>query len=208
MDPDVVGLLGTATGTVFVSAALTKLLRRNSIGPFLEELGLSSAISNRLTRLVAASECLVGAGLVVGTFTLPAALVATAMTSFFCLLLGGAYLRGVRVSCGCFGPFDATGLPIISIFRAAALFALAVTVSISNAGASLMTYPFFLRSPWFWLIGVFVGLAFVGMFSLVEQIWSFESGRRRLIAEIASGYSRSPLTVQSGGLKDDNALLD
>ena len=80
-------------------------------------------------------EMLVGAYLVLGLFTRITAWIAVAMLATFDLAIASAVVRGLVVSCGCFGPNDATVTTWSEVARDAVFVLLAVIVALRAPGA-------------------------------------------------------------------------
>ncbi|HEY4441440.1 MAG TPA: MauE/DoxX family redox-associated membrane protein [Candidatus Elarobacter sp.] len=80
-------------------------------------------------------EILVGAYLVLGLFTRITAWVAFAMLATFDLAIASAVVRGLHVSCGCFGPSDTTTTTWTEVARDAVFVLLAAIVALRPPGA-------------------------------------------------------------------------
>jgi uncharacterized membrane protein YphA (DoxX/SURF4 family) len=80
-------------------------------------------------------EILLGGYLVVGLFTRTAAWFAVALFAVFDLAVASAVVRGMTVSCGCFGPSDTTVTTWAEVARDAVFVLLAVIVALRPPGA-------------------------------------------------------------------------
>ncbi len=80
-------------------------------------------------------EILLGGYLVVGLFTRTAAWLAVALLAVFDLAVASAVVRGMTVSCGCFGPTDTTVTTWAEVARDAVFVLLAVIVALRPPGA-------------------------------------------------------------------------
>jgi uncharacterized membrane protein YphA (DoxX/SURF4 family) len=80
-------------------------------------------------------EILLGGYLVVGLFTRTAAWFAVALLAVFDLAVASAVVRGMTVSCGCFGPSDTTVTTWAEVARDAVFVLLAVIVALRPPGA-------------------------------------------------------------------------
>lgn len=67
------------------------------------------------------AELLVGLCLIGGIFVGGALLVSVAMGAMFVYVVGSALWRGLEISCGCFGPSDASVIGYATLVRAAAI---------------------------------------------------------------------------------------
>ena len=79
-------------------------------------------------------EILTGGYLILGLFTRGAAWVATAMFAVFDAAIASAVVRGMTVSCGCFGPNDRTVTTWAEVARDAIFVLLAVVVALRAPG--------------------------------------------------------------------------
>jgi putative oxidoreductase len=79
-------------------------------------------------------EILDGGYLIVGMFTRAAAWVAVAMFAVFDAAIASAVVRGMTVSCGCFGPNDRTVTTWAEVARDAVFVLLAVVVALRAPG--------------------------------------------------------------------------
>lgn len=80
-------------------------------------------------------ELLLGGYLILGLFTRSAAWVASVLLFVFDAAIASAVVRGMSVSCGCFGPNDATVTTWTEVARDAVFVVLAVIVALRAPGA-------------------------------------------------------------------------
>lgn len=80
-------------------------------------------------------EMLLGVYLIVGLFTRVSAWVAVALLATFDLAIASAVVRGMSVSCGCFGPSDTTVTTWNEVARDAIFVLLAAIVALRPPGA-------------------------------------------------------------------------
>lgn len=79
-------------------------------------------------------EMLLGGYLIVGLFTRASAWVAVALLALFDLAIASAVVRGLTISCGCFGPNDTTVTSWAEVARDAVLVVLAAIVALRAPG--------------------------------------------------------------------------
>ena len=80
-------------------------------------------------------EILLGAYLILGLFTRTAAWVAVVLLAVFDLAIASAVIRGMSVSCGCFGPADTSVTSWPEVIRDFIFVALAAIVALRPPGA-------------------------------------------------------------------------
>ncbi len=80
-------------------------------------------------------EILLGGYLIVGFFTRIAGWVAVVMLALFDLAIASAVVRGMSVSCGCFGPNDTTVTTWAEVARDAVFVVLALAIALRPPGA-------------------------------------------------------------------------
>ena len=80
-------------------------------------------------------ELLLGGYLIVGMYTRTAAWIAAVLLAVFDAAIASAVVRGMSVSCGCFGPNDATVTTWTEVARDAVFVAMAVFVALRAPGA-------------------------------------------------------------------------
>lgn len=79
-------------------------------------------------------EMLLGGYLIVGLFTRASAWIAVALLALFDLAIASAVVRGLTISCGCFGPNDTTVTSWAEVARDAVLVVLAAIVALRAPG--------------------------------------------------------------------------
>lgn len=79
-------------------------------------------------------EMLLGGYLIVGLFTRASAWIATALLALFDAAIASAVVRGLTISCGCFGPNDTTVTSWTEVARDAVLVVLAAVVALRAPG--------------------------------------------------------------------------
>jgi len=80
-------------------------------------------------------ELLLGGYLILGLFTRTAAWIGAVLLFVFDVAIASAVVRGMSVSCGCFGPNDATVTTWTEVARDAVFVAMAVIVALRAPGA-------------------------------------------------------------------------
>ncbi len=80
-------------------------------------------------------EILLGGYLLLGLFTRTSAWIAVVLLALFDAAIASAVVRGMTVSCGCFGPNDATVTTWAEVARDAIFVVLAVIVALRPPGA-------------------------------------------------------------------------
>lgn len=79
-------------------------------------------------------EMLLGGYLIVGLFTRASAWIAVALLAVFDLAIASAVVRGLTISCGCFGPNDTTVTSWAEVARDAVLVVFAAIVALRAPG--------------------------------------------------------------------------
>ena len=79
-------------------------------------------------------EIVLGACLVLGVFTRTVGWIAVAVFAVFDLAIASAVVRGMTVSCGCFGPNDTTVTTWAEVARDAVLVVVAIVVALRAPG--------------------------------------------------------------------------
>ena len=80
-------------------------------------------------------ELLLGGYVILGLFTRTSAWIAAVLLAVFDAAIASAVMRGMSVSCGCFGPNDATVTTWTEVARDAVFVAMAVFVALRPPGA-------------------------------------------------------------------------
>jgi uncharacterized membrane protein YphA (DoxX/SURF4 family) len=131
----VVLVLRVAIGAVFIAAGASKLGHADL---FAAQIAGFRLLPEAPIRLMAVTlpllEILVGGYLVVGLFTRYTAWVAVVMLAAFDLAIASAVVRGMTVSCGCFGPSDTTVTTWGEVARDAVLVVVAAFVALRAPG--------------------------------------------------------------------------
>lgn len=123
-------LLRLALGIVFVWAGMAKLIAPDRF--FLALLGYDLPLPEALLRLTAVTlpwlECLCGGALLLNLWPDTVRPLTTGLCAVFVVLLTQAFLRGLRVDCGCFGGDHGSwyNAPLFAWTRAVVLLAAAL----------------------------------------------------------------------------------
>jgi uncharacterized membrane protein YphA (DoxX/SURF4 family) len=96
---------------------------------------LPEAVIAPLALMLPLWEILLGGLLIVGLFTRIAAWVGVVLLALFDLAIASAVVRGMSVSCGCFGPNDAAVTTWAEVARDAVFVGLALVVALRPPGA-------------------------------------------------------------------------
>jgi uncharacterized membrane protein YphA (DoxX/SURF4 family) len=105
----VVLLLRLVVGAVFIGAGVSKIGHADVFAAQIAAFGLvPRPVIAPMALLLPFFEVLLGAYLVLGLYTRVAALVAVVQLAIFATAIGSAVVRGLSLSCGCFGPGDRT----------------------------------------------------------------------------------------------------
>jgi uncharacterized membrane protein YphA (DoxX/SURF4 family) len=131
----VVLVLRVVLGGIFIVAGASKV---GHADVFAAEIAgfrlLPEAVIAPLATVLPFLEILLGGYLILGLFTRTAAWIAVAFLAAFDLAIASAVIRGMSVSCGCFGPNDATVTTWGEVARDAVFVALAVVVALRPPG--------------------------------------------------------------------------
>ena len=132
----VVLLLRLAIGAIFLAAGALKI---GHAIEFAQEIAAFGIVPRALVAPMALAlpflEVLLGGYLVLGLFTRAAAWVATGLFALFDAAIASAVIRGLHLSCGCFGPNDKTTTSWAEVARDAVLIVLALIVALRAPGA-------------------------------------------------------------------------
>ncbi len=102
-------VLRVAVGAVFVWAGASKVGHADVFAAQIAAFGLvPHALIAPLALLLPIFELVLGAYLIIGLYTRVAAWIAVAQLAIFATAIGSAVVRGLSLSCGCFGPADKT----------------------------------------------------------------------------------------------------
>lgn len=128
-------VLRVALGAIFVVAGASKI---GHAAEFAAQIAgfrlLPQAAVVPLALVLPFLELLLGGYLIVGLFTRAAAWVAVALFALFDGAIASAVVRGMTVSCGCFGPNDKTVTTWTEVARDAVFVLLAVVVALRAPG--------------------------------------------------------------------------
>ena len=105
----VVLVLRIAVGIVFIWAGGAKIGHADVFAAQIAAFGIvPHVLVAPMALLLPFFEILLGGYLIVGLLTRAAAIVAVVQLTIFAVAIGSAVMRGLSLSCGCFGPRDAT----------------------------------------------------------------------------------------------------
>ncbi|MEA2689708.1 MAG: hypothetical protein QOJ39_1426 [Candidatus Eremiobacteraeota bacterium] len=128
-------LLRVALGAIFVVAGVSKV---GHAAEFAAQIAgfrlLPQAVIAPMALVLPFLEILLGGYLIVGLFTRAAAWVAVLLFAAFDGAIASAVVRGMTVSCGCFGPNDKTVTTWTEVARDAVFVLLAVIVALRPPG--------------------------------------------------------------------------
>jgi putative oxidoreductase len=115
-------ILRLALGFLFLYAAVLKFLAPNVFFAALQSYELlDSNFAFTLSRALPVAEAVFALWLLSGWKTFPAACVGLGLMLLFSAFLFSAWVRGLEVSCACFGPLDVGQTPAAGLFRNALL---------------------------------------------------------------------------------------
>ena len=131
----VVLVLRVVLGAIFVVAGASKI---GHFALFAQEIAgfrlLPQPVIAPLALALPFLEVLLGGYLVLGLFTRASAWIAALLFALFDLAIASAVVRGMSISCGCFGPGDATVTTWGEVGRDAIFVLLAVLVALGAPG--------------------------------------------------------------------------
>ncbi|TAM57727.1 DoxX family membrane protein [bacterium] len=129
-------VLRVAIGLVLVVAGALKAPNPNAFASTIAGFDLvPAAVAGPLAVFVPWFEILLGGYLVAGYLTRAAAWVACAEFVLFAGAIASVVVRGIHISCGCFGQADAAPASWVDVARDAALAAAALFVALRAPGA-------------------------------------------------------------------------
>ncbi len=132
----VVLVLRVVLGVIFIVAGASKI---GHAIEFAQQIAAFGLVPRALVAPMALGlpflEVLLGGYLVLGLFTRTAAWIATVLLAVFDLAIASAVMRGLHLSCGCFGPNDSTVTTWWEVARDAAFVLLALIVALRAPGA-------------------------------------------------------------------------
>ncbi|HEY6235094.1 MAG TPA: MauE/DoxX family redox-associated membrane protein [Candidatus Elarobacter sp.] len=140
MSPKVVGIgvlvLRVVLGAIFVVAGASKVGHADMFAAQIAGFRLlPQTVIAPLALGLPFLEVMLGGYLILGLFTRASAWVAVALLAAFDGAIASAVVRGMSVSCGCFGPNDATVTTWAEVARDAIFVLLAVIVALRAPGA-------------------------------------------------------------------------
>ena len=128
-------VLRLVLGVIFVVAGASKI---GHAAEFAQQIAMFRLLPQPAVAPVAIVlpflEVLLGGYLIIGLFTRVAAWVAAALLLVFDLAIASAVMRGLALSCGCFGPNDKTVTTWTEVGRDAIFVVLAVIVALRAPG--------------------------------------------------------------------------
>lgn len=132
----VVLALRIVVGAIFIVAGLSKVGHADVFAAQIAGFRLlAQAVIAPMAIALPFLEILLGGYLVLGLFTRSAAWVAVVLLGAFDLAIASAVVRGMTVSCGCFGPNDATVTTWSEVARDAVFVLLALVIALRPPGA-------------------------------------------------------------------------
>jgi len=134
--PIAVLIVRVAIGVIFLVAGAAKV---GHAAEFAQEIAAFRLLPQGVIAPMALGlpllEILLGACLVLGVFTRTTAWIAVAVFAVFDLAIASAVVRGMSISCGCFGPSDASVTTWGEVARDAVFIVLALAVALRPPGA-------------------------------------------------------------------------
>ena len=128
-------ILRVGLGAIFIVAGASKA---GHAAEFAAQIAgfrlLPQAVIIPLAMVLPYLEILLGGYLIVGLFTRVTAWLAVVLFALFDLAIASAVVRGMTVSCGCFGPNDTTVTTWTEVARDAVFVVLAVVVALRAPG--------------------------------------------------------------------------
>ncbi len=132
----VVLIVRVAIGAIFIVAGAAKM---GHFAEFAQQIAAFRIVPQPLVAPMAVLmpfiEIVLGGCLVAGIFTRLAGWVAVGLLLVFDLAIASAVLRGLHLSCGCFGPNDATVTTWGEVARDAVFVVLALLIAVRPPGA-------------------------------------------------------------------------
>ena len=129
-------VLRVAIGGIFIVAGASKV---GNAAQFAAQIAgfrlLPEGVIAPLAVMLPYWEILLGVLVILGLFTRVAAWISVLLLALFDLAIASAVVRGMSVSCGCFGPNDATVTTWAEVARDAVFVALALIIALRPPGA-------------------------------------------------------------------------
>ena len=123
-------VLRVAVGAVFIWAGALKIGHADVFAAQITAFGIvPHALIAPLALLLPLFEIVLGGYLIAGLYTRVAAVIAAIQLAIFAAAIASAVMRGLSLSCGCFGPGDKTVTSWPEVVRDVAVAAVAVFVA-------------------------------------------------------------------------------
>ncbi len=123
-------VLRVAVGAVFIWAGALKIGHADVFAAQITAFGIvPHALIAPLALLLPVFEIVLGGYLIAGLYTRVAAVIAAIQLAIFATAIASAVMRGLSLSCGCFGPGDKTVTSWPEVVRDVAVAAVAVFVA-------------------------------------------------------------------------------
>ncbi|MGD0476109.1 MAG: MauE/DoxX family redox-associated membrane protein [Candidatus Velthaea sp.] len=123
-------VLRVAVGAVFIWAGALKIGHADVFAAQITAFGIvPHALIAPLALLLPVFEIVLGGYLIAGLYTRVAAVIAAIQLAIFAAAIASAVMRGLSLSCGCFGPGDKTVTSWPEVVRDVAVAAVAVFVA-------------------------------------------------------------------------------
>lgn len=133
--PHVVLILRVIIGGIFLAAGIGKAGHANEFAAQIAAFRIvPQPVIAPIALVLPFLELMLGAYLILGLFTRAAAWIAAALLACFDGAIASAVVRGLSVSCGCFGPNDKTVTSWPEVARDAVLVLLAVAIALRPPG--------------------------------------------------------------------------
>ena len=120
-------LIRLGLGAIFIYSSVGKIMHPQDFLATVYDFRLTGPALGLLVAIALPwFELLLGLALLIGIFPGGALLAASALGALFLLVQASAILRGISVSCGCFGPDEAHMVGLVSFLRTLLIFLAAV----------------------------------------------------------------------------------
>jgi uncharacterized membrane protein YphA (DoxX/SURF4 family) len=132
----VIFALRVALGGVFLAAGVLKVSHPEFLAATIAAFRLlPQPVIAPLAIALPYFEMILGGYLIAGLFTRAAAWIAAAQLAAFAAAIASVVLRGLSISCGCFGPSDTAPASWVDVARDVALAAVAVFIAVRAPGS-------------------------------------------------------------------------
>ncbi len=129
-------LLRVVLGGVFLAAGILKVSHPEVLAATIAAFRLlPQPVIAPLAIALPYFEMLLGGYLIVGLFTRAAAFIAAAQLAAFAAAIASVVVRGIPISCGCFGPSDTAPASWVDVARDLVLAAVGVAVALRAPGS-------------------------------------------------------------------------